>query len=71
MPAAPSPVRTSARTSLLLALAAGGAFTLAARSAGAPAVAQAGGALWIFLLTLLISLPLLTPIVRRGAGGQR
>lgn len=63
-------VRTSTRICLLIALAAAGSFYLAARAVERPPVAQYGGALWVFLLTLLITLPLLTPLIRRRVVGQ-
>lgn len=60
-------VRRSISAGLIVSLALALLFLGAARSVGAPPVAQYGGALWVFLLSLLVALPLLTPLIRRRA----
>lgn len=61
-------VGRSIRVGMLVALALGVLFFVGARAAGAPEVAQYGGAAWVFILSLLITLPLLTPMIRKRAG---
>jgi len=61
-------VQHSIRIGVLVSLALGLLFLGAARAAGAPPVAQYGGAMWVSLLSILIALPLLTPMVRRRTG---
>lgn len=68
MTAAADAVRLSARVCALTSLTIAAIFFAAARTAGSPPVAQYGGALWMFLLSLLITLPLVTPMLRRRAG---
>lgn len=58
-------VRRSIRVGVLISLAVGLLFLGAARAAGSSSVAQYGGALWVFMLSLLITLPLLMPIIRK------
>ncbi|MGH2373222.1 MAG: hypothetical protein ACRDIC_07035 [bacterium] len=62
-------VGRSIRVGVLIALALGLLFLGAARAAGSAPVAQYGGALWVFMLSLLITLPLLTPVMRKRSGG--
>lgn len=60
-------VRNSTRISVAVSLGVAGAFFAVARATGSPPVAQAGGALWVFLLSLLVALPLITPAIRKRA----
>lgn len=68
MATAADAVRSSARLCTLISLAIAAAFFVAAGATGSPPVARYGGALWVFLLSLLITLPLVTPVLRRRAG---
>lgn len=61
-------VRRSIRLGVIVALTLALLFLGAARKAGAPAVAQYGGTAWVFILSTLIALPLLTPLIRKQAG---
>lgn len=70
MATAAGAVRSSARLCTLVSLAIAAAFIAAARATGSPPVAQYGGALWVFVLSLLITLPLVTPVLRRRAGDR-
>jgi hypothetical protein len=60
--------RRSARIYVPLSLGAGGLFFLAAGWAGETALAaQVGGALWVGLLTLIVSMPLVTARMKARA----
>jgi hypothetical protein len=62
--------RRSARIYVPLSLGAGGLFFLAAGWAGESALAaRVGGALWVGLLTLIVSMPLVT--ARKKARARR
>lgn len=54
-----------------LSLAAALAFLWAARWVGeAPPLAVWGGTVWVFILSMIVSMPLLTSLAKRGRGGQ-
>jgi hypothetical protein len=61
--------RRSASIYLPIALGAAGLFFVA--SAGYPSVARIGGAVWVGLLSLIVSMPLVTARVKYRAGGKR
>ena len=54
--------------SLLVAL---GFFTAASRVAEAPASAVAGGTLWVFILSMIVSTPAMAAWTRRRSSGSR
>lgn len=58
--------RRAAYLCWLIALAAGTAYALGAVRAGLGGVAVGGGFAWVVLLTLIISLPVVIPLARRG-----
>ncbi|MGH2349428.1 MAG: hypothetical protein ACRDFT_08195 [bacterium] len=64
-------VRYSTRIGAVIALAVAGLFFAAARATGAPPVAQYGGAVWVFALSVLVVLPLLTPVIRNRAAARQ
>ncbi|MGH2452435.1 MAG: hypothetical protein ACRDF5_01550 [bacterium] len=69
--AARDPVRFGIRLGTLISLALAVVFFVTARVSGAPGAAQYGGAVWVFILSLLVSLPLLTPLMRKKSGQRR
>jgi hypothetical protein len=61
-----SVARWSAAGYVSVSLAAAAIFSLAAALAGSyPEVAVIGGAVWVFLLSLIVSMPLMTSFVKR------
>jgi len=63
--------RRSALIYLPISLGAGLLFLLAASSAGDyPTVARLGGAIWVGLLSLIVSMPLVTARVKTRKRGQ-
>ncbi len=62
-----STIRQAGFYGLLVALGAAVLFHgLAALTGAYPAVARFGGAAWVFLLTWIITMPLLAPRLKRG-----
>lgn len=62
-----STVRLAGLLGLGIALAAAAAFYGGATVAGYAPVARYGGALWVGLLAWIITMPVLAPLLRRGA----
>lgn len=62
--------RTSAMIYLCISLMASLAFLLATGLTGKtyPPVARIGGTVWVFILTMIISMPLVIPAVKKRAG---
>lgn len=58
--------RKSARIYLPVAIGAGLSFFLIASATGAPLVARVGGAVWVGLLSLIVSMPIVIPRVKRS-----
>ena len=59
--------RRSARLYLPISLGAAGLFLLAANLAGGyPVVARIGGAVWVWLLSTIVTMPVITARVKRG-----
>ncbi len=58
----------SALIYLPISLAAAGLFFVAAVVGGYPWVARIGGAVWIFVLALIITMPLVTSTVKKRIG---
>jgi hypothetical protein len=61
--------RRSARLYLPISLAAAGVFLLASSLAGGyPLVARIGGTVWVWILTTIVSMPVITARVKRNLG---
>jgi len=59
--------RRSARVYLPISVGAAGLFLLAANMAGGyPLVARIGGAVWVWLLSTIVTMPLVTARVKRN-----
>jgi len=60
-------VRRSARVYLPISVTAAGIFLLAANLVGGyPLVARIGGAVWVWLLSTIVTMPLVTARVKRN-----